>query len=308
MLSESETESKQKIRRNKVRFHCLIAFRWIPNTKTLNTQFKIWNTQLSQKEVGKYPIATNPYLELCIYGQILTGPQLIYGQMVTGPQLIYAQILTGPQLIYGQMLTGPQLIYCQILTGPQLIYGQMLTGPQLIYAQMLTGPQLIYAQMLTGPQLIYGQMVTGPQLIYGQILTGPQLIYAQMLTGPQLIYAQMLTGPQLIVLLVRWIWGLNPKCWYCKFNVMWNIMSFVVRKPVFRVSDQVRCKHDFLFDYILYVPVNNFTVISGQVFLGWTSTKQGKMCLAQGHNTVTPVGSNPRHLNLSQALYSTESS
>ena len=55
---------KQKIRRNKVRFHCLFAFRWIPNTKTLNTQFKIWNTQLSQKEVGKYPIASNPYLEL----------------------------------------------------------------------------------------------------------------------------------------------------------------------------------------------------------------------------------------------------
>ena len=56
---------KKKNRRNKVRFHCLFAFRWIPNTKTLNTQFKIWNTQLSQKEVGKYPIASNPYLELC---------------------------------------------------------------------------------------------------------------------------------------------------------------------------------------------------------------------------------------------------
>ena len=28
---------------------------------------------------------------------------------------------------------------------------------------------------------------------------------------------------------------------------------------------------------------------SGRVFLGWTSTKQGLMCLAQGHNTVTPV-------------------
>ena len=64
MLSESETESKQKIKRNKARFHCLFAFRWIPNAKTWNTQFKIWNTQLSQKEVGKYPIASNPYLEL----------------------------------------------------------------------------------------------------------------------------------------------------------------------------------------------------------------------------------------------------
>ena len=35
------------------------------NTKTWNTQFKIWNIQLSQKEVGKYPIASNPYLQLC---------------------------------------------------------------------------------------------------------------------------------------------------------------------------------------------------------------------------------------------------
>ena len=32
--------------------------------KNLNTQFKIWNTQLSQKEVGKDPIASNPYQDL----------------------------------------------------------------------------------------------------------------------------------------------------------------------------------------------------------------------------------------------------
>ena len=44
-----------------------------------------------------------------------------------------------------------------------------------------------------------------------------------------------------------------------------------------------------LFDLILYVPVNNFSVMSGQVFLGWISTKQGLMCLAQGRNAVTPV-------------------
>ena len=43
----------------------------------------------------------------------------------------------------------------------------------------------------------------------------------------------------------------------------------------------------FLFDLILYVPVNNLSVTSGWVFLGWTSTKLGLMCLAQGHNTVT---------------------
>ena len=45
----------------------------------------------------------------------------------------------------------------------------------------------------------------------------------------------------------------------------------------------------FLFDLILYVPVNNFSVMSGRVFLGLTSTKKGLMYLAQGHNAVTPV-------------------
>ena len=32
------------------------------------------------------------------------------------------------------------------------------------------------------------------------------------------------------------------------------------------------------FDWILYIPVNNFSVMWGQVFLGCTSTKQGLMC------------------------------
>ena len=45
----------------------------------------------------------------------------------------------------------------------------------------------------------------------------------------------------------------------------------------------------FVFDLILYAPVNNFSAISGRVFLGRTSTKQGLMCLTQGHNAVTPV-------------------
>ena len=31
----------------------------------------------------------------------------------------------------------------------------------------------------------------------------------------------------------------------------------------------------YLFDLILYIPVNNFSVMLGQVFLGWASTKQG---------------------------------
>ena len=46
-----------------------------------------------------------------------------------------------------------------------------------------------------------------------------------------------------------------------------------------------------LFVLMLYIPVNNFSVMPGQypVFMGWTSTKQLIKCLAQGHNTVTPA-------------------
>ena len=52
-------------------------------------------------------------------------------------------------------------------------------------------------------------------------------------------------------------------------------------------KERVReCKNN-LFDLILYVSVNNFSVMSRWVFLGFTSTKQGLMCLAQGHSTMT---------------------
>ena len=44
----------------------------------------------------------------------------------------------------------------------------------------------------------------------------------------------------------------------------------------------------YLFDLIIYVPVNNFSV-----FLCWTSTKQSIKCLVQGHNTVPPVRLKP---------------
>ena len=40
----------------------------------------------------------------------------------------------------------------------------------------------------------------------------------------------------------------------------------------------------FLFDSLR--PINNLSVKQGQVFLGIASTKQGLMCLAQGHNAV----------------------
>ena len=39
--------------------------------------------------------------------------------------------------------------------------------------------------------------------------------------------------------------------------------------------------------------MKNLSVIKGWVFLGLTSTKLGFMCLAQGHNAVTPVRLKP---------------
>ena len=56
-------------------------------------------------------------------------------------------------------------------------------------------------------------------------------------------------------------------------------------KSILLVED---CVKWFLFVSILYAPVNNFSVMSGQVFLVWTSTKQGIKCFAQGNNTVIP--------------------
>ena len=43
-----------------------------------------------------------------------------------------------------------------------------------------------------------------------------------------------------------------------------------------------------LIDLILFFKRTFFSVMPGRVVLGWT-TQQGLMCLAKGHNTVTPV-------------------
>ena len=92
---------------------------------------------------------------------------------------------------------------------------------------------------------------------------------------------------------------------YCVIAVMWLL--------VFCVSSQQRlwldcgmwlwhflviltCPFVRLFDLILYIPVNNISITSGRVYPGWTSTELGLMCLAQGHNAVTPVRLEPAAL------------
>ena len=68
---------------------------------------------------------------------------------------------------------------------------------------------------------------------------------------------------------------------------LWKLLFW--REKVKILSLSILC----LFDLILYFPVNNFSVMLGRVFLGWTSTKQRLMCLAQGHNTLMPVRLEP---------------
>ena len=59
------------------------------------------------------------------------------------------------------------------------------------------------------------------------------------------------------------------------------------------VSQPATIVYFLLFDLILYVPVNNRSVMSRWVFLVRTSTKKGFLCLDQGHNAVTPVRLDP---------------
>ena len=48
----------------------------------------------------------------------------------------------------------------------------------------------------------------------------------------------------------------------------------------------------FVYSYMYgFVWFNSF--VPSTIFLGWTSTKLGLMCLAQGHNSVTPVRLEP---------------
>ena len=78
------------------------------------------------------------------------------------------------------------------------------------------------------------------------------------------------------VILLRQIWGQISAPW-AKTSPKWWI--YIMQK--------------LLFDLILYVPVNSFSVMSWQVYLCWTSTKLRIMCLAHGNKAVPPVRLHP---------------
>ena len=74
-----------------------------------------------------------------------------------------------------------------------------------------------------------------------------------------------------------------------------NILSGMLKKCQ-KVWIQIRtilCLSWTVFVLILYIPVNNSSVMLGQVFLSWTSSKERIKCLAQGHNTMPPVRLEP---------------
>ena len=87
-------------------------------------------------------------------------------------------------------------------------------------------------------------------------------------------------------------------CWL--ISVSWRYLKLLLR---YRARGLEACMVDgqtselkmlpwtceMVAEWILYVPVNNLSVMPGRVLLGWTSIKQWWMCLAQGHNAVTLV-------------------
>ena len=77
--------------------------------------------------------------------------------------------------------------------------------------------------------------------------------------------------------------------------------SIINSKELFEKNLHMFC----LFVLMFYVPVNNFSVMSGRGFLGWISTKQRIKCLAQAHNAVSLWwGLNPQPLNLDSSTLS----
>ena len=90
------------------------------------------------------------------------------------------------------------------------------------------------------------------------------------------------------------------------FRGDWSWNNFYVNSPPFRWFKKGCCQFQTVVswtdhpDMIITVvclfvwldslrSIINISVIKGQVFLVWTNTKLGLMCLAPGHNAVTPV-------------------
>ena len=69
---------------------------------------------------------------------------------------------------------------------------------------------------------------------------------------------------------------------------MWSSTSFAMY--MYNAQSKIHCFATF--ESMLYIPVNYFSVMSG-CFLGCTSNNQRTRCLAQGHNTTSPLRLKP---------------
>ena len=88
-------------------------------------------------------------------------------------------------------------------------------------------------------------------------------------------------------------------------NVFWtSFVNFYLFSPSATLQNRCtqRVLRNVLFDLILYIPVNNLSVTLGRVFLGWTSTKLGLMCLAQQRSDAGEAWTRGPSVS-SQALY-----
>ena len=111
---------------------------------------------------------------------------------------------------------------------------------------------------------------------------------------------------------VPWIlWHkLCPK--YCKFGKFRECFIFAKLPQTFafsRIFESAKfCETKTLAKVLnlCLIWFHNFSVMSGRVFLCWTSTKQGTICLAQGHNTVTPERLKSAALDVESCTISTE--
>ena len=102
-----------------------------------------------------------------------------------------------------------------------------------------------------------------------------------------------------------WPWELVARChvWHTFMLAMYESNSKKNLSSLFDSVDYVLTTIISIFGssnfvLILYIPVIHYSVMSGCIFLGWTSSKQRTKCQSQIHYTVPQWGSNLQPLDL----------
>ena len=89
-------------------------------------------------------------------------------------------------------------------------------------------------------------------------------------------------------------WNLLMNCIIDQIKMLHSPMKvcYLVKTEWIQLSQNILGSCLFVW-YDSLRPINNLSVIKGQVFWGWTSTKLGLMCFDPGHKAVTPVRLKP---------------